>query len=270
MENEITFKNGTLLAVDYGFKSGTLYGADFFAKIISNKIVKAEYCLNECKECSSGKVENENVAITDEQWSLVKKAIKGIEEILVEIPMKPAPRPLGENIFILDGGDKEHFYLTWGTPDGEKTIKYSIPNDRRFTTLIALIKEIVCPAGREIVWYGAPEITGMYMIDKTLGKENSYQCTQWEDENKWYFIMYYYEGSERKSLSKFVDEKSWNRILNVLNSHKSTEYPEGSRKMSKCSLTLYMSDGKQPIVEPDTDTINEIVEVFGELKELSV
>ena len=43
--------------------------------------------------------------------------------------------------------------LIWDTEEGEQRIKYSSPNDKRISTLVALLKELADPIGREIPRY---------------------------------------------------------------------------------------------------------------------
>ena len=100
--------------------------------------------------------EKENVPISAEQWA-------DVEQVVLELYplMKPKPEPridLWSSLGRWLGGVKDEvssssITLIWDTEEGEQRIKYSSPNDKRISTLVALLKELADPIGREIPRY---------------------------------------------------------------------------------------------------------------------
>ena len=97
--------------------------------------------------------EKENVPITAGQWAEVEQVVLELYPL-----MEPKPEPridlwssLGRLLGgVKDGVSSSSITLIWDTEEGEQRIKYSSPNDKRISTLAALLKELADPIGREI------------------------------------------------------------------------------------------------------------------------
>ena len=120
---ESTAPPGTLSGVMYGYSGGMTARNDFFIWLSPDAIVETFYYPEEPPKGVGWHVqfEKENVPITAEQWT-------DVEQVVLELYplMKPKPEP---------------------------RIKYASPNDKRISTLVALLKELADPIGREIPRY---------------------------------------------------------------------------------------------------------------------
>lgn len=156
MQTEPSLPPGTLTGVMYGYSGGMRVRNDFFIWLSPDAIVETFYYPEEPPKGVGWHVqfEKENVPITAEQWT-------DVEQVVLELYplMKPKPEPTIDLWSILgrwlDGAKDDEvssssITLIWDTEEGEQRIKYASPNDQRISTLVALLKELADPIGREI------------------------------------------------------------------------------------------------------------------------
>lgn len=158
MQTESSMPPGTLTGVMYSDFGGMTVRNDFFIWLSPDAIVETFYYPEEPPKGVGWheQFEKENVPISAEQWA-------DVEQVVLELYplMKPKPEPRIDLWSILGrwlGGVKDEvssssITLIWDTEEGEQRIKYSSPNDKRISTLVALLKELADPIGREIPRY---------------------------------------------------------------------------------------------------------------------
>lgn len=158
MQTEPSLPPGTLTGVMYGYSGGMTVRNDFFIWLSPDAIVETFYYPEEPPKGVGwhDQFEKEDVPITAEQWA-------DVEQVVLELYplMKPKPEPridLWSSLGRWLGGVKDEvssssITLIWDTEEGEQRIKYSSPNDKRISTLVALLKELADPIGREIPRY---------------------------------------------------------------------------------------------------------------------
>ena len=155
---ESTAPPGTLSGVMYGYSGGMRVRNDFFIWLSPDAIVETFYYPEEPPKGVGWHVpfEKENVPITAEQWTDVEQVVL---ELYPLMKPKPEPEPTIDLWSILGrwlGGAKDDevssssITLIWDTEEGEQRIKYASPNDKRISTLVALLQELADPIGREI------------------------------------------------------------------------------------------------------------------------
>ena len=120
MPKESVTPPGTLTGVMYSDSGGMTVRDDFFIWLSPGAIVETFYYPEEPPKGVGwhDQFEKEDVPITAEQWA-------DVEQVVLELYPE----------------------------EGEQRIKYSSPNDKRISTLVALLKELVDPIGREIPRY---------------------------------------------------------------------------------------------------------------------
>lgn len=157
MQTDPSQPPGTLIGVMYSCSGGMDIRNDFFIWLSPEAIVEAFYYPEEPPKGVGWheRFDKENVPVTAEQWA-------DVEQVVMELyPMlKPEPERksnlwsrLGYWFGAVDGNDSFSMTLIWDTEEGEQKIRYSTPNDDRIHTLIALLKELADPIGREIPRY---------------------------------------------------------------------------------------------------------------------
>ena len=158
MQTESSMPPGTLTGVMYSDFGGMTVRNDFFIWLSPDAIVETFYYPEEPPKGVGwhDRFDKENVPITAEQWA-------DVEQVVLELYplMKPKPEPTIDLWSILGrwlGGVKDEvgsssITLIWDTEEGEQRIKYASPNDKRISTLVALLKELADPIGREIPRY---------------------------------------------------------------------------------------------------------------------
>ena len=155
MQTEPSLPPGTLTGVMYGCSGGMTVRNDFFIWLSPDAIVETFYYPEEPPKGVGwhDQFEKEDVPITAEQWA-------DVEQVVLELYplMKPKPEPridLWSSLGRWLGGVKDEvssssITLIWDTEEGEQRIKYASPNDKRISTLVALLQELADPIGREI------------------------------------------------------------------------------------------------------------------------
>ena len=253
------------IRIKYGYSSGTMMRASFDIDVTPEEIVSVSYWP---EDIDRDLTEEEHRPITKEQWADIEKIILILEPVLEEKKkniIKPIDIP---SLQVLDGGDKVYFYITWKDADIEKRIEYWWPQDRRSRTLDSLLKELAEPVGREIIWYDAPKLCGIY-YSYTTNKRNkcSYQCTlkniKDTEGERWYFSHSTVNGKE-KSVSTTIYKDTWQIIADKLETVGIEKIPQG-KKGQNAYCTLYFTDGKQCSVYPDKKMMNELKEFFETL-----
>ena len=149
---------GTLVGVTYS--CGGMSRDDFWIILSPDAIVEASYWPEqetEEDEIRYDPATKEDVSITAEQWADVEQIVLELYPVMEPRPEPRQPSKLAAWLGARDSTSSSSFRLTWDTEDGPLEIRYSSPNDRRITTLTALLKELADPIGREIPRYDPPE-----------------------------------------------------------------------------------------------------------------
>lgn len=295
----------TLCGAEYWYKSGSVYGEDIRIHITDKEIVYASYFPWEGVDNYDGDEHDEIVVehqpIEPAQWAEIEKAVDAVLPVLGEGEVyTPVTRSkmgmltfndvmtltkeyeakssqkgisqklITDNIQILDGGDSSGFRLTWRDSGGtETTYRYRNPSDRRYYTLIDVMRETVHPVGREIVWYGEPEVNGVYV---TVGKPSSGKDSDFSfgckpntsADGEWRFYAYYGENKKPLSCTTSVDETIWKRISEKLTELCVEEWKQGKYGSDKL-ITLYYSDGRSAYFIPDKKGLQKLKAFFLEL-----
>lgn len=285
----------TLCKAEYSRSSGMVFGEDITIKITDREIVYASYFPWEGIKNYSGDEHDEIVVehkpIEPAQWAEIVRAVNAISALLKVIEeYKPTPKvngmlmgfgdflnripaPKFNPIQVLDGGDKSDFRLTWREENGgETTYRYFQPNDRRYYTLLDILRETVHPTGREIVWYGEPVVNGVYVSvgEPTSGRDKDFSFNVVEKEKGiWRFYAYYGENKQPVSHYAEINEDIWARISEKLKELGVEQWKKGKYK-DNLKLTLYYDDGKSAHFKPDKKALAELKAFFlgivGELK----
>ena len=158
MQTEPDAPPGTLTGIMYSYPGGMEARSDFFIWLSPEAIVETFYYPEEPPEGVGFHeiFEKENVPITAGQWEEVEQVVL---ELYPLMEPKPEPRTdlwssLGRLLGgVKDGVSSSSITLIWDTEAGEQRIKYFSPNDKRISTLVALLKELADPIGREIPGY---------------------------------------------------------------------------------------------------------------------
>lgn len=292
----------TLCAAEYWYSVGTVYGEDIRIQITEKEIVYASYFpwegINNYDGDERDEIVVEHKPIEQAQWADIEKAVDAVLPVLGEgeeyIPVTRSntgvptmndamasvkeyeaksrkksvfQKLISDKIQILDGGDSSGFRLTWRDSGGtETTYSYRQPGDRRFYTLIAVMRETVHPVGREIVWYGEPEVDGVYVtVGKPFsGKDSDFSfCCKPNTsvEGKWRFYAYYGENKKPLSCITSVDEAIWKRISEKLTELSVEKWKPGKYGSDK-HITLYYSDGRSAHFTPDKRGLQELKAFF--------
>lgn len=158
----------TLCGVEYCHTGGSVYGQDITIILRDTELVYASYFpwegtddyLGDGSDC----VTVENVPLEEGRWNEIEKAIEDILPILKRKndEKKGVFRQLLSRIFVknedvMDGVGSLSFAVVWRDDESgdELKVSYEIPDDKRFATLLDLMKETAHPIGREIVWYNS-------------------------------------------------------------------------------------------------------------------
>ena len=144
MQQEPTVPPCTLVGISYHYSSGMFRGFDFSITLSTKTIVETTYWPSPDADLATKK----DVPITAAQWSVLE-----LYPLMKPVPKRRREVKLPPWIQVMDGGDRTSLILTWNTQNGTQNIRYYYPNDRRFHTLITLLKELANPIGREIPRY---------------------------------------------------------------------------------------------------------------------
>ena len=156
--------NRTLCGAEYSRTGGSVYGQDITIILTDKELVYASYYpwegtddyLGDGSDC----ITVENVPMDADRWNEIEKAIEDILPILKlkddekkSVLQQWLSRIFVKNEDVMDGEGSLSFALIWRDEDGgaEIRVQYEIPNDKRFDTVLALMKETAHPIGREIV-----------------------------------------------------------------------------------------------------------------------
>ena len=253
---------GELVRVRHESSSGSMEPAsDFAIEVTPEEIVRAEYWPEEF-DGEYERREIRHVPVTAEQWADIDKIVGILYPVLEPVPEEIANAPADDedDYMILDGGDYWNLWLTWRAEDGTETeLRYYNTSDRRIRTFVSLLEELADPIGREIVWYDPPEIKGVFMSDDK--KDESFQLTFFDD-GRYYFIVRWTEGREKKSFSRIVDESVWPDFKAFLETRYFERFEEGLSFKDPLTVTVYYTDGAQKTFQPDRGTADAVREFF--------
>lgn len=277
----------TLCKAEYSRTGGMVYGEDITIEITDREIVYASYFPWEGIDDYSGEERDEIVVehkpIEPAQWAEIVRAVNAISALLKVIEeYKPTPKVNGmlmgfgdclkkipasklNPIQVLDGGDKSSFRLTWRDENGlETTYRYSQINDRRFYTLLDILRETVHPTGRKIVWYGEPVVNGVYVSvgESTSGNDKDFSFNLVEKEKGvWRFYAYYGENKQPISYYAEVNEDIWGKVAEKLKELGVEQWKQGKYRDNP-NLTLNYDDGKSANFKPNKKGLAELKAFF--------
>ena len=263
---------GELIRILYETSAGSMEPrSEFLAEVTPEKLVRAEYWPEDEDYSKPYLSEKANEPVTAEQWAEIARSLTEMYPALTELPGgyhddEPMTDENGEEIFELDGGDYWHLTLTWKTGDGEERIvQYQYPSDRRITTFDALMRELVDPVGREIVWYDPPVLNGIFI--RSEEEDYSFQFTYFSSEDNYYFISRYRDGSGKADVSRHVALSEWDEAGQWFAALDLERFPSGWSFHDPLTATLYFSDNTQTTVQPDGETAAKIYDYFVALTE---
>lgn len=263
------YENATLREVKYSWSSGTMARAAFSIQVNEKEIVNARYYPMNHEADDYDMHEIVNVPVSEKDWKAICDAVDILCPVLKEVaPVTEVKKSSKKyDMEILDGGDTFDFELIWEI-DGELVSKeYCNPDYERFCVLDELLAELADPIGREIPVYTPPILNGAWVsIGKDDGKDRySFQCQEVKDsEGEYYFFCYYPEnGKEVRYPNSRVDEAVW-QVINDKISELGIEKMEPAAKDDDC-ITLYYSNGKQPVLKLNKDAAEALKETFMEL-----
>lgn len=158
----------TLCGVEYCHTGGSVYGQDITIILRDKGLVYASYYpwegtddyLGDGSDC----ITVENVPLEEGSWNEIEKAIEDILPILKRkdnekkgVFQQLLSRIFAKNEEVMDGVGSLSFAVIWRDDENgaELKVSYEIPDDKRFVTLLDLMKETAHPIGREIVWYNS-------------------------------------------------------------------------------------------------------------------
>ena len=277
MQTEPAVPPGTLAGVTYSHTSGMVARVDFSITLSPQAILKTSYY--PALEPKTAQDEDwyhptikENVPITPAQWTDVEQIVLELYPLMKPVPERRYEVPLPSWLDIRDGGDTTDLILTWDTEDGIRSTHYSMPNDRRIYTLIALLQELADPIGREIPRFDPPELIGFY-IDQSGGlfsPEYSFQFTQessvvYEEDAPYILYARFTPPGRNEAVwcDWTVPDAMWDDFAAFAREIGLENQPDGRSKKLEC--TLYYSDGKQTGKTVSQETAKQIQEYFTEL-----
>lgn len=270
-------KYGKLVGIHYYYYNFSSYGSDEEYKFTTEKLENAMYLLRE--DGSFVEHEKKNQPITGEQWKQIDDAVAAIfhlmnekdntvnrEALLSDINEDFKPE---EPLIVWDGRSRFKLTLYWDNGKEITEKDYYRPDDRRFCTLLDIMREIANPIGREIKYYGEPIPVGIYVFEKENDKNSwSFQCTLVNNDEPYgprYFFCHLYSNGVWDNFSPIVYEDTWQKIYDRIMKMGLCEMePLGFRRDEE-GCTLYLDDGKQPSLELSKMQRKELKSFFMEL-----
>jgi|GEM_PF-710956 len=254
-------KPGELAGVIRETSGGSMaWRSEFEIEVTEEEVVRCAYWPDDAER---DMVRKEHVPVTSEQWADIEAIVDTLFPLLEEVPAGKDPEALPPGVTVLDGGDYDRLSLVWRTAEGDRTVRYYRPADRRVTTLDALLRELADPQGREIVWYDPPVLCGVYFRDET--QDVSCQCTEWDGPDTGYrYIAHFPENGERLSVDQHVGAAAWEAAKAFCEPLALEQFPAGTYE-NKITCTLYYSDHTQKCVKPDAAAAAALRESFAAL-----
>ena len=268
---------GRLVGLVYSDSSSMLARSDFFISLSPQAILKTSYYPALDPETAQEEdgyhlSVKENVPITAEQWADVEQIVLELYPRMESIPERLHEVKLPPWLEVRDGVDTTSLTLTWNTENGTQSICYYSPNDRRIHTLIALLKELADPIGREIPRYDPPELIGIYIYQcgALFSPDYSFQFTQepsvvYGEDAPYVLYTRFTPPGQNKVIWRdwIVPGGMWDDFAAFAREIHLEEQPDGRSKTLDCAL--YYSDGRQTRKKLDTATAKQIREYFTKL-----
>ena len=242
---------GKFVGIKFEYSGGSMnFATEFDIDVNPAEIVYTSFW--DLDKTRDGMITKEHIAITNDQWSDVEKAVTDLwnngkwqaipEEILNRKPSR-------SDEYELDGGDYSRWYLTFETDNGTETIQYYNPSDRRVITLSDVLKEIADPKGRKIEWFEEPYVTGVYYWNNS--SDYSFQCTRQDADSDKSYNLFIHDKKNKdkqyisKTVKKSVFEDVWPTFAWIDTSNATSSFD------LKIGVTFYYSDGTQRSFEID-------------------
>lgn len=193
----------------------------------------------------------EHIPMDKALWQALAEEIGYLKEQLRPVEnRKPLPFP-APDMFVLDGGDYQRLYLTWETDKGEDTVQYYPPSGNRWTSVIAIIREMARPVGRDLHRIGETRMTAFFL--KT--PKYSYQITPVQNTESFYFFVHG-DSADTNRLTR----EQWNTVREFLEGIDISGYKRGKYE-SKYYLRLNYNDGINKELEISKKTA-ELIRAF--------
>ena len=178
-----------------------------------------------------------------EEMEYLKEQLKPVEK--TRLPIKPDP-----DMFVLDGGDYQHLYLTWETDGNEQTEQYYCPSGDRWYSVMAILHEMSRPIGRDLRRIGETVMTEFYLDTPKY----SYQITPIRNSDEYYFFVH---GDESDKSKVTYDE--WLIVRDFLDRLDVSEFKLRKHK-DKFYLRLNYNDGINKNLKINKETAEQIRE----------
>lgn len=189
----------------------------------------------------------EHIPMDKELWSALSEEMEYLKEQLTPVKNKPAFH-LPKDVVVLDGGDYTRLYLTWDDGGAEKTVQYYTPSGNRWSTVIAILHEMVRPLGRDLRRIGKTQLTEMLL----KAPEYSYQISPIRGESEYYFFVHGDESPINK-----ISQKQWLAVRDSLSGMDFSEFGPGKYEC-RYYLKLGYNDGIIKNLEIDQKTAEKI------------
>ena len=245
---------GTLEGVIRESSAGRMeYHTEFSIEVRRDEVVEATYWPKH-----GDIVTRQNYPVKQSQWDDLEKITAILFPLLKEVSDDlPEPDP---EIQILDGdGAKDILMLIFSTDEGERSIRYYIPQDRRMETMDSILRNIAEGKNHKVVWYATPEIVGIYFYDRDEGY--SFQFTDWKDQKNTYRFIAYSGNDELADV--YVPSAIWDNTAEFVRTLNIEQFEESYGDSIRC--TLYYSDDMQRSYEPDQKTMEALRRYFSDL-----
>lgn len=236
-----------LYGVKYEYSGGSMcFRSEFSVEVRPCEVVRCEFWP---EDMELDRVVREHVPVTPERWEDIRRITAELVPLMrrYEPPVIRGPVPR-----ILDGGDYQRIFLDFGGG----WVQYNAPDDRRFLTFDALLRETAHPTGREIVWYPAPEACGIFIMNEKKGW--SYQLTHFGEG--WRYIAN--DGKNRTDA--FVGSEVWERAKPLCDGIDLEADPADPYR-DPITATVYRTDGKQKRVKLREEEAERIAKGLKEL-----
>ena len=193
------------------------------------KEIDQSYCT---KENDGEMTVREHIPMDKQLWKALSEEIEYLKEHLEPVERKAVLKPPA-GMIVLDGGDYTRLYLTWDIDGAEKTVQYHSPSGKRWTTVIAILHEMVRPLGRELHRIGKTEMTDLFL----KAPDYSYQITPIRDSSDYYFFVH----GDKSDINRICAQQ-WQPVRVYLSDLDISDFKTGKYE-SKYYLRLNYNDG---------------------------
>ena len=196
---------------------------------------------------TDGMTVREHIPMDNKLWNALFEEIGYLRPQLRPVDKMKVTVPLAD-MFVLDGGDYTRLYLTWEKDGSEKTVQYYSPSGNRWSSVIAILHEMVRPLGRDLHRIGETRITGAFLN----APKYSYQLTPVSNDTDYYFFVH----GDSSPLDR-ISREQWLIIREYLNGIDISGFGKGKYE-DKYYLRLNYNDGINKNLEINKKTAEDI------------